>query len=217
MIIRKPPPRTLGLDEPIRQHGTHKRPVTRRDFISQGFVTGAATVSAGGILSLFANPREAYAALSPDLDALKPGCGINQLGAGKIPFICIDLAGGANMAGSNVLGGQQGGQLDFISTAGYAKQGLPGDMTPPSPNAQRVQNNHIEDRLGLLFHSDSAFARGILERVQPANALNINGAVIPAWRTLRSVISAVATATGRMLALMTAVRVRMRKPYNSEI
>lgn len=179
MIIRKPPPRTLGLDEPVK-HGSHKRPVTRRDFISQGFVTGAATVTAGGILSLFADPRAAYAALSPDLDALKAACGIALAGAGKIPFICIDLAGGANMAGSNVLGGMQGGQLDFITTAGYAKQGLPGDMTPPSPNAQRVQNNHIEDRLGLLFHSDSAFARGILERVQPANALNINGAVIPA-------------------------------------
>ena len=179
MIIRTRAPRQLGLNEPIRQE-SHKRPVTRRDFIAQGFLTGAATVSAGGILSLFANPRAAYAELSPDLEALKAGCGINQLGAGKIPFICIDLAGGANMAGSNVLVGQQGGQLDFISTAGYAKQGLPGDMTPPSPNAQRAENNHIESRLGLAFHSDSAFARGILERVTPATAAAINGAVIAA-------------------------------------
>ncbi len=179
MIIRTRAPRQLGLNEPIRQE-SHKRPVTRRDFVAQGFLTGAATVTAGGILSLFANPRAAYAELSPDLEALKAGCGINQLGAGKVPFICIDLAGGANMAGSNVLVGQQGGQLDFISTAGYAKQGLPGDMTPPSPNAQRAENNHIESRLGLAFHSDSAFARGILERVSAATAAATNGAVIAA-------------------------------------
>lgn len=179
MIIRKPSPRTLGLDEPIR-HGSHKRPVTRRDFVAQGFLTGAGTVVGGSLFSLFANPRAAYAALSPDLEALKGACGISALGAGKVPFICIDLAGGANMAGSNVLIGQQGGQLDFLSTAGYAKQGLPGDMTPPSPNAARVENNFIESRLGLNFHSDSAFGRGILERVAVTTAAATNGAVIAA-------------------------------------
>ena len=179
MIIRKGRLRKLGLNEPIR-HDSHKRPVTRRDFIAQGFMTGAATVMTGGILSLFANPRAAYAALSPDLEALKAGCGITTLGAGKIPFIAFDLAGGANMVGSNVLIGQQGGQLDFLSTAGYAKQGLPGDMTPPSPNANRVTNNFIESALGLNFHSDSAFVRGILERVAVTTAANTNGAVIAA-------------------------------------
>ena len=70
------------------------------------------------------------AALSPDLEALRSQCGIAVQGAGKIPFICFDLAGGANMAGSNVLIGEQGGQLDFLSTAGYRKLGLPGDMMP---------------------------------------------------------------------------------------
>jgi len=179
MIIRKGRLRTLGLNEPLR-HESHKRPVTRRDFIAQGFMTGAATVMGGGILSLFANPRAAYAALSPDLEALKAGCGITTLGAGKIPFIAFDLAGGANMVGSNVLIGQQGGQLDFLSTAGYAKQGLPGNMTPPSPNANRVTNNFIESALGLNFHSDSAFVRGILEKVAVTTAANTNGAVIAA-------------------------------------
>jgi hypothetical protein len=179
MIIRKGRLRKLGVNEPIR-HESHRRPVSRRDFIAQGFMTGAATVMTGGILSLFANPRAALAALSPDLEALKAACGITTLGAGKIPFIAFDLAGGANMVGSNVLIGQQGGQLDFLSTAGYAKQGLPGDMTPPSPNANRASNNFVEDTLGLRFHSDSAFVRGILERVAVANTANVNGAVIAA-------------------------------------
>ena len=101
-------------------------------------------------------------------------------GAGKIPFICIDLAGGANMAGSNVLTGGQGGQRDFLSVAGYGRLGLPGDMVPNAPNVGSPTNDFIESRLGLLFHLDSAFARGILERVNVTTAANVNGAVIPA-------------------------------------
>ena len=54
----------------------------------------------------------------PDLEALKSSCGIATQGAGKIPFIVFDLAGGANISGSNVLVGGRGGQLDFLSTAG---------------------------------------------------------------------------------------------------
>jgi len=164
--------------EPQR-HPDHKRPVTRREFIGQGFMTGAATVSAGGVLSLFANPREAFAALSPDLGNLLDSCGVSVNGAGKIPFICFDLAGGANMAGSNVLVGGEGGQLDFLTTQGYSKLGLPADMTPPSidPN---TNTDHVDQTLGLAFHNDSAFLRGMLASISPGTEANINGAVIPA-------------------------------------
>ncbi len=179
MLIRKTPPRALALDEPIRHLEAHKRPVTRRDFLSQGFGTGLATIAGPGIFSLFANPRSAMAALSPDIEALKTTCGIEVQGAGKIPFICIDLAGGANMVGSNVLIGGPGGQLDFLSTAGYGKLGLPGDMLPGMTNAT-TGTSFTDSRLGLAFHSDSAFLRGILDRVAPATAASINGAVIAA-------------------------------------
>ncbi len=89
----------------------------------------------------------------------------HQAGAGKIPFICFDLAGGANIAGSNVLVGRQGGQLDFLSTAGYSKLGLPGNMTP---NSSIGAGNFVDRQLGLAFHTDSAFLRGILERTAVA-------------------------------------------------
>src|SRR5262252_1730994 len=115
------------IDGPQR-HENHRRPVTRRDFIAQGFLAGGATVLGGGILSLFADPRAAYATLAQDLTGLTAACGISN-GAGKIPFICFDLAGGGNIAGSNVLVGTQG-QLDVLSTAGYSKLGLPGTMIP---------------------------------------------------------------------------------------
>lgn len=78
--------------------------MTRREFIAQGFLAGAGTVLGGSVFSLFANPRAAMAALSPDLVNLRDNvCNIPISGAGKIPFICFDLAGGANIAGSNVL------------------------------------------------------------------------------------------------------------------
>ena len=50
MYILKKSPRTLGLDEPIK-HESHKAPVSRRDFIAQGFRTGPAIVAGGASLS----------------------------------------------------------------------------------------------------------------------------------------------------------------------
>ena len=174
--------RSYALNEAL-VHGDHRRPLTRREFISQGFCAGAGTVVASSALSLFANPRSAYAALSPDLDSLRSGvCGIATQGAGKIPFICIDLAGGANIAGSNVLVGGMGGQQDFLSTAGYSKLGLPGDMVPGVAEATPTatsNGDHVDTTLGLAFHSDSQFLAGILEKATTAVG-DINGAIIPA-------------------------------------
>lgn len=167
--------RPLGLDEPLR-HGSHKKPVTRRDFLAQGFLTGAATVVAPGMLGTLLHTRSAAAAgtLSQDIEDLKAQaiCNITG-GAGKIPFICFDLAGGANIAGSNVLVGKRGGQLDFLTTQGYSKLGLPGDMLPSNPT-------FINTEFGLAFHSDSAFLRGMQARTSVATRANVNGAVIPA-------------------------------------
>jgi LmbE family N-acetylglucosaminyl deacetylase len=163
-------------------HGDHPRPVTRRQFVAQGFMSGAAYTTGAGILSLFANPREAFAQsnLSADLQALlSDPCNIASNGAGKIPFICFDLAGGANIAGSNVLIGKEGGQRDFLSTNGYERQGLPGDMVPGlvDPTLQLPYENFD---LGLGFHLDSAFRRGIMTSLNAGREANINGAVIPA-------------------------------------
>jgi hypothetical protein len=168
-------------DAPQR-HANHRRPMTRRELIGQGFLAGGATLLGGGILSLFANPRAAHAALAQDLQALTAACGISN-GAGKIPFICFDLAGGANIAGSNVLVGKTGGQFDLLSTAGYGKLGLPGDQVPgvaeTTPTATS-NGAHGDVTLGLGFHSDSAFLRGMLSRMGAATRANVNGVVIPA-------------------------------------
>jgi hypothetical protein len=160
-------------------HGDHPRPVTRRQFVAQGFMSGAAYTVGGGLAGLLAaNPRAAQAALSGDLGDQLAGCGIATSGAGKIPFICFDLAGGANIAGSNVLIGREGGQQDFLATNGYERQGLPGDMLPGQTDP--VLGDYANFDLGLGFHVDSAFRRGILQSLTPGREANINGAVIPA-------------------------------------
>ena len=156
----------------------HGRPISRRDLLGQGLLSGLGLVTAPTFLGLFANPRRAAADLSPDLEALKASCGIKSLGAGKIPFICFDLAGGANIAGSNVLVGKQDGQLDSLSTAGYSKLGLPGDMTPDSINPL-TGTSFINTDFGLGFHASSAMLQGIQEKAMGRSA-GINGAVIPA-------------------------------------
>lgn len=171
--------RNLHPDAPLL-HPDHARPKTRRDFIRQGVMTGAATVLGPSIFGLFANPREAYAQLSGDINTMRTNCGITVQGAGKVPFICFDLAGGANIAGSNVIVGGAGGQEDFISTAGYNKLGLPGDMVPSIVNPNTMTNDFVNNQLGLLFHSDSAFLRGIMRRASLAALANTDGVVIPA-------------------------------------
>jgi hypothetical protein len=187
MLIRVK--RKLRHPDAPQRHGSHHRPMTRRELIGQGFLTGGATVLSTGLFSLFANPRAAFAQLAADLqlDANALGCGVDRTGT-KIPFICFDLAGGANIAGSNVLVGRGGalGQLDTLSTAGYSKLGLPGDQVPgvaeTTPSATGTSNgDHTDTSLGLAFHSDSALLRGMYGSFRTAGiAASINGAVIPA-------------------------------------
>lgn len=166
-------------DDPLC-HPDHARPVTRRDFVSQGFLSGSAFVLGGGVMSLFSNPREAFAALSGDLALLLSNpCNIATEGAGKIPFIAFDLAGGANIAGSNVLVGKEGGQMDFLNTSGYQKLGLPGDMVP-GLNDPLSGLPYANTDFGLAFHSDSAFKRGMEASMSALRASQLNGAVIPA-------------------------------------
>ena len=50
LIIKSRRKRSIGLNEPLK-HESHKKPVTRRDFLAQGFLTGAATVVAPTMLA----------------------------------------------------------------------------------------------------------------------------------------------------------------------
>jgi hypothetical protein len=167
-------PKGLARGEPLR-HQDHPRPTTRRQFISQGFMAGGASVLLPSLAALVANPRIANAQLAPDLKSAVAACGISN-GAGMIPFICFDLSGGANIAGSNVLVGGPTGQLDFLSVAGYSKLGLPGTMVPNSSTT-----SFIDSSLSLRYHSDSAQLRGIKTKFTNTAAMTkVTGTIVPA-------------------------------------
>ena len=165
----------LQPDDPLL-HSDHPRPVSRRDFIRQGLIAGGSVMTTGGIFSLFANPRMAYAELSTDIKdlATASGCPVGGSVSPKLPIICFDLAGGANIAGSNVLVGTNG-QLDGMSEAAYSRLGLPNTMLPTGTNGP----NFIDEQLGLAFHTNSAMLEGILEKA-PGVVGKVNGIVIPA-------------------------------------
>ena len=172
MLIGKKAPRPHALGEPML-FDNHPLPVTRRDFVAAGFMTGPAMVIGPAWLgSLLRAGRANADTLPPDLAPLLAAsqCNVPNAAAG-VPFICFDLAGGANLVGSEALVGVQGGQSNFLSTAGYGKLGVPGNMVPSS-------SANIDASLGLLFHADAAIKRGILSKATtPATAAGTNGAV----------------------------------------
>lgn len=146
------------------RHAEHRRPVTRREFLGQGFIAGAGYVIAPSILSML-GARVANAQAS---------CSLTGAGAGKVPFIGFDLAGGANLAGSNVMIGGPGGQEDPLSESGYERLGLPFEMTPL--NSQIVA---VDRTMNLAFHFDSAIFRGILDKASPATLAKVDGVIVP--------------------------------------
>ncbi|HTD10841.1 MAG TPA: hypothetical protein VK676_02120 [Steroidobacteraceae bacterium] len=177
MFIYKKPPRSHMPGEPIR-HENHARPVSRRDFLGAGLLSAQGMVIGSAWLGSVLKAGTASAGppvLSPDIQALLGSgqCNVPTKPAG-VPFICFDLAGGANLVGSEALVGVQGGQANFLSTAGFGKLGVPGNMVPTS-------STFISNALGLLWHADGAILRGILSKATtPATTAGTNGAVIPA-------------------------------------
>jgi hypothetical protein len=181
MFIYKKPPRSHALGEPLR-HENHPKPVTRRDLIAAGFLSGPAMVMAPAWLGALLKANRANAGAPPLDGDISPlvtpatECNVPAAGVG-LPFICFDLAGGANLVGSEVIVGQQSGanvistQTNFLTTAGYGKLGVPGSMVPSS-------SANVDPSLGLLWHADGAIKRGIMSMITPAAAAGTNGAVI---------------------------------------
>src|SRR5262245_58588478 len=98
------------------RHPDHPRPVTRRQFLAQGFLTGSAIVIGPSLAGFFRASEARAQVLS---------CDVGFSPTGRIPFVVFDLAGGASTAGSNVLVGKQGGQLDLLTQDGYGLLGIP--------------------------------------------------------------------------------------------
>jgi hypothetical protein len=135
------------------KHEVHGRRLTRRQALGQGLLAGGALAFLSSFDFLFT--KQAAAAPSS-----------------RIPFFAIDMAGGSNIAGSNVMVGGKGGQQDFL--ASYDQLGLPMEMHPSRPG-------QLDTSMGLAFHADSALLRGIKSVVSPGTLANIDGFVVPGF------------------------------------
>ena len=171
-FIQKKLPRPHGPNEPLL-YPDHKVPVTRRELLGAGLRTAPALVIGPAWLAAALKPNKANAALSADIQALLGSTQCNvATNATGIPVICFDLAGGANLVGSEVIVGTKGGQANFLTTAGYGKMGVPGNMVPSAAG-------FVSSTYGLLWHSDGAILRGMTSMTTtPATAAGTNGAVI---------------------------------------
>ena len=75
--------------------------------------------------------------------------------------------------------------MDLLSTAGYSKLGLPGDMLPGQDSSgvtllnPSALNDFTNRELNLVFHADSPMLRGIRDYA-PTALGNVDGCVIPA-------------------------------------
>ncbi len=149
-------------------HPDHPRPMTRRQLLAQGFITSAAMIASPSLFGFFRGHNDAWAQAQQ--------CGVAS-GGGRVPFLCIDLGGGANIAGSSVLVGGPGGQRDFLSDSAYVKLGLPTDQRPQIVGDENLAGDPV-DPTGLRWHPDSAFLKGIRATASVATLTNTDGTVV---------------------------------------
>ncbi|TNF04173.1 MAG: general secretion pathway protein GspF, partial [Deltaproteobacteria bacterium] len=142
--------------QPLEGH----RLKTRRDFLGQGLIAGLSYAIAPNIFSLFSKGNMAH--------AIECGAVDTSVMGQKTPIIVFDLSGGANFAGSNVMVGGVGGQTDFLQD--YTTLGLPPDFHPSL-------SGMVNSELGLKFHSDSGFLRGINNIIPTAVRQKVDGGV----------------------------------------
>ncbi len=119
---------------------------TRRDFLAQGLIASVAATLL---------PFDAMAQNSCDLSS------ITAVNSPMIPVIILDLAGGSNIAGSNVVVGGRGGQMDPLSEAGNRTLGLLPSESPQMAGLVRDLAGSTTNPNGLLFHSQSRLVQGI--------------------------------------------------------
>ncbi|MFV1982546.1 MAG: hypothetical protein ACC657_03320 [Thiohalomonadales bacterium] len=155
------------------QHENHERPVTRRDFLAQGLISGSAFVT---VPSIFAGLLKS-GSVEARVEQLA-NCGISIGASGKAAFMCFDLAGGANLAGSNVMVGSNL-QTDLLPAAAYENLGLPAAINPNVAGKVVGIDGAANPAVGqIAFHADSALLRGIRNATTPATLNNVNGAVM---------------------------------------
>lgn len=132
-------------------HPNHKRPMSRRDLLAQGFISFGAYLTLPSVLTVFAQQARGQDALLCKAPA--------AAGGRMIPLLILDLAGGANIAGTNVVVGGRAGQRDYLPDGSYRSLGLAPEQEPGKLN----QNDPAFSEFGLAFHPASKMLQGMRE------------------------------------------------------
>ena len=127
-------------------YSDHKAPVTRRDFLASGLLGMTTMALSSTTLALMSKNVFAQSA-----------CSAGPLMNGNVPFLCLDIAGGMNIAGGNAIIGQapsglQGEVGGVLSH--FRKLGIP-DESHPSKTGM------INNTYGLKFHAHSGILQGM--------------------------------------------------------
>ena len=136
------------VEEPIL-HENHKLPRTRREFLAHGFIGMATTTVLPTFTSLLFRSNIANA--QSVLECIPPSY---QLG---LPYICIDAAGGMNIAGQNAIVGMKKSDIqeDVGSDASdYIRLGI-------SPAEHPKDESKVESKYKLKFHRSSGILEGM--------------------------------------------------------
>lgn len=146
-----------SIQAPHRAHTA----LTRRQLFGRGYLSMGGFVAMPSFLSLL-NDQKALA------QAIE--CGTTSVEeSNSIPMICIDLGGGANIPGGNVIVGDRGGQLSFLPAGSYGSIGLAPEAEPGSVS--------LATDLGLAFHPESRIYQGIAAQTAETTRANVEGGI----------------------------------------
>ncbi len=150
----------------------HKMPSSRRDFLAHGLLGMTGAILMPSIFSLMGERSPLFVG---EASALAAGsCASGGLTNVMTPFLIYDLAGGANIPYGNVLVGKtnpSGAQTDFLDDTASLRLGTPAALNPKN-NPQMVDNE-----LGLLFHTNSAFLAGLRSSTSPETRVLMDGMI----------------------------------------
>ncbi|MBT4791200.1 MAG: hypothetical protein HON90_06485, partial [Halobacteriovoraceae bacterium] len=155
-------------------HEDHKMPKTRREFMAHGFYGITTTMVLPSFASMVLSQNEAY--------AQTVACELPQFSAG-LPYLCIDVAGGMNIPGANVMVGMAANgehQEDYGSGGNdYLRLGIVSGEHPLAATTivnGKLESDKVEKKYGLKFHR----ASGVLEGMKSV----LDGQMMPNGRPI---------------------------------
>jgi hypothetical protein len=135
--------------------------LTRRSLFAHGFFSIGGSIVTPSIVSMLSS-------IAKGEPAPQNCFGDSKVGR-MVPLIVIDLVGGSNIAGTNVIVGGEGGQSDHLPQAAYTTIGLTRAKAPGAPGI--IANTDF----GLQFHPDSKILAGMREVADDAVRQKVDG------------------------------------------